>query len=122
MARHNIFGHKGEELAFETLLKQGYTIRERNWRFGKNEIDIIAEKDNRIIIVEVKTRNNEIDDISKVITPKKVSHLIEGARAYLSYCKLDKELQFDIILLTGTEDNLQIEHIPDAIMPPLKTY
>lgn len=49
MAKHNIFGQKGENAAFEALLAKGYLIRDRNWRSGKNEIDIVAEKDNRII-------------------------------------------------------------------------
>ena len=46
MAKHNIFGQKGENAAFEALLAKGYLIRDRNWRSGKNEIDVVAEKDN----------------------------------------------------------------------------
>ena len=50
MAKHNIFGQKGENAAFEALLAKGYLIRDRNWRSGKNEIDIVAEKDNVLLI------------------------------------------------------------------------
>ena len=64
MAKHNIFGQKGENAAFEALLAKGYLIRDRNWRSGKNEIDIVAEKDNRIIVVEVKSRSHPIYDAS----------------------------------------------------------
>ena len=72
---HLLFGRQGEQLAFETLLKQGYIIRERNWRSGHHEIDIVAEKDSRIIIVEVKARKEPIEDISEVIDRKKIKKL-----------------------------------------------
>lgn len=123
MATHNIFGQKGEAVAFETLLKKGYLIRERNWRCGRNEIDIVAEKDGRIIIVEVKTRSHEITDIAQIIDKKKINRLISAGNAYLQFFKLSHELQFDVLLLTGPdEENLSVEHIEDAFMAPLKTY
>lgn len=123
MAEHNIFGKKGENAAYEALLAKGYVIRDRNWRCGRNEVDIIAEKDNRIIIVEVKTRSYPIDDISQVITRDKIRHLIAAGNAYIKMFNLPHELQFDVILITGPDaDNFTIEHIPDAFMAPLRTY
>ena len=120
MAEHNEFGKKGEEAAFETLLKQGYIIREQNWRCGKAEIDIVAEKDNRIIIVEVKTRSVEIVDLSEVIDKKKIGNLIKAGSAYINLFYFPLVLLFDFILLTATPDNIHIEHYIDAIMPQLK--
>lgn len=123
MARHNTFGKNGETVACELLISKGYIIRERNWRCGKNEIDIVAEKGDRLIIVEVKTRSHEIPDISQIITRKKISHLIAAGNAYQNMFKLPLKLQFDIVLLTGPDENsLSAEHIEDAFMPPLKTY
>ncbi len=123
MAEHNIFGKKGEKAAYEALLAKGYLIRDRNWRCGRNEVDIIAEKDNRIIIVEVKTRSYPIDDISQVITRDKIRHLIAAGNAYIKMFSLPHELQFDVILITGSDtDNFTIEHIPDAFIAPLRTY
>ena len=113
MAKHNIFGQKGENAAFEALLAKGYLIRDRNWRSGKNEIDIVAEKDNRIIVVEVKSRSHPIYDISQVITRDKIRHMFN----------LPHELQFDVILMVGQDpDNFTVEHITDAFMAPLRTY
>ena len=110
MAKHNIFGQKGENAAFEALLAKGYLIRDRNWRSGKNEIDIVAEKDNRIIVVEVITRD-------------KIRHLINAGNAYVKMFNLPHELQFDVILMVGQDpDNFTVEHIPDAFMAPLRTY
>lgn len=58
MAEHNDLGRLGEEVALKHLREKGFTIRNTNWRFGKDEIDIIAEKDEYLVIVEVKTRRS----------------------------------------------------------------
>ena len=42
MAQHNDTGQWGEDLAVQHLKSKGYTIRDRNWRSGHREIDIIA--------------------------------------------------------------------------------
>lgn len=123
MARHNIFGAQGEQAACDFLLKKGYIIRDRNWRCGKHELDIVAEKGMRIIIVEVKTRSSELFDLSKLIDRRKMMHLINGGKAYISAHKLSHELQFDIMTLVGSdEDHFEIEHLEDVFMPPMKTY
>ncbi|UKI25034.1 MAG: YraN family protein [Bacteroidales bacterium] len=88
-----------------------------------NEIDIVAEKDNRIIVVEVKSRSHPIYDISQVITRDKIRHLINAGNAYVKMFNLPHELQFDVILMVGQDpDNFTVEHIPDAFMAPLRTY
>ncbi len=65
MAFHNDLGKKGERIAVDYLIKNGYKILERNWRYLKAEIDIIAKKDNTLAIVEVKTRSKQ----GLVLTP-----------------------------------------------------
>ena len=90
---------------------------------AENEIDIVAEKDNRIIVVEVKSRSHPIYDISQVITRDKIRHLINAGNAYVKMFNLPHELQFDVILMVGQDpDNFTVEHIPDAFMAPLRTY
>lgn len=124
MARHNLLGKIGEDLAAEYLIKNGYIVRERNWRINKLEVDIIAEKNNRIIIIEVKTRAldtivNPLDSI----TPAKIRHMVNVANAYMRFNQLLHEVQFDIITVVGDNpQNAQIEHIEDAFRPPLRTY
>lgn len=58
MAEHNELGKLGEELAVEYLQNNDYTILETNWVFQKAEIDILAQKDNILAVVEVKTRSS----------------------------------------------------------------
>lgn len=122
MALHNEFGKAGENAAKETLIKYGYTIRETNWKCGKLEIDIVAEKDGRIIIVEVKTRSSDYVAPVNAIDKRKISHLVKAANAYIKHYDLPHEVQFDIITLVGKPEDFTIEHIADAFMPPLKTY
>ena len=58
MAQHNDFGQICEDRAAAYLMARGYVIRNRNWRLGHKEIDIIAENDATLIFVEVKARTN----------------------------------------------------------------
>ncbi len=59
MAEHNLIGEKGEELATEFLVKKGYEVLTRNWRFQRAELDIVAQTKSELIVVEVKTRTSE---------------------------------------------------------------
>jgi putative endonuclease len=58
MAEHNELGKLGEELAVDFLEKNGYEILETNWTFQKAEVDIIAQKDTILAVIEVKTRSS----------------------------------------------------------------
>lgn len=124
MAWHNELGKIGERLACEHLIKQGYIVRETNWRLGRLEIDIVAEKDCRLVVVEVKTRTNkEYADPSETITSEKIRYMIRAARAYMGLNPHFNEVQFDIITVIGDgTGEMEIDHLPDAFTPPLRTY
>ena len=55
MAEHNDIGKKGEDLTVSFLMKQGFSILERNFHVREGELDIVAEKDKTLHCVEVKT-------------------------------------------------------------------
>ncbi|AZA55708.1 MULTISPECIES: YraN family protein [Chryseobacterium] len=116
MAQHNDFGKKAEDLAADFLLKNGYKILIRNFRYQKAEIDIIAEKDNLIIICEVKARSTDVFNLpQESVNKKKIKLLVSAADYYLQEFKVLKEVRFDIIsLLPDEKQNLVIEHIQDA--------
>jgi putative endonuclease len=59
MAAHNELGKKGEQLAIDFLIKNEYKILEKNYRYLKAEVDIIAQKENTLVVVEVKTRSTD---------------------------------------------------------------
>ncbi|MDE6487269.1 MAG: YraN family protein [Muribaculaceae bacterium] len=122
MARHNDTGRFGEDAAAEYLAGQGYAIVDRNWRCGRMEIDIVAQRGSRLAIVEVKTRTDTGDDPIEAVDRKKQLAMVRAGVAYLNARRLPHELQFDIIAVSGTPDNYKLEHLEDAFYPPLKTY
>ena len=115
MAKHNEFGKEGEQLAVDFLIQKGYVILNRNYRYLKSEIDIIAEKDNILAIVEVRARSNDqIIPIADTITPKKIKLLVMGADAYVTSNELDVEVRFDIITILKNKKIFKIEHLESA--------
>ncbi len=123
MISPNVWGAKAEEIAAEYLISKGYVVRERNWR-PKNshlEVDIITQRENTIVFVEVKARTNEDIDPADAIDDKKIRRLCRAANTYLSLQSHDFEYQFDIITVTGSESDYVLDHIPDAFLPPLSS-
>jgi putative endonuclease len=115
MADHNELGKQGEALAVEFLQQKGYAILETNWTFQKAEIDIIAQKENVLAIVEVKTRSSIDYGLPQdFVKPKKIQLLVKAVNEYVLVNDLEVEVRFDIIAIhkEGTEFNL--EHIEEA--------
>lgn len=115
MAAHNVLGKAGEDAAVKYLERHDYLIRHRNWRKGHLELDIVAAKDNTLVIVEVKTRSStEVQEPYEAVDGLKKHHIIRATDAYIKEYSLDCALRFDIITLVGDADHFQIEHIKDA--------
>lgn len=115
MASHNDLGKFGEELAVDFLEKNGYEILETNWVFDKAEIDIIAQKNGILAIVEVKTRSSiEFGLPQEFVKPKKIKLLLKAVDEYVVQNDLDVEVRFDIIAIHKENDNFNIEHIEEA--------
>ena len=115
MAEHNELGKLGEELAVEYLQKKGYVILETNWIFQKAEIDILAQKDNTLAVVEVKTRSSVDFGLPQdFVKPKKIQLLVKAVNAYVTENDLDLNVRFDIIAITKNSQDFVIEHLTDA--------
>lgn len=118
---HYELGQYGENLAANYLLNNGYTIIDRNFRFKKNEIDIIASKENLLIVCEVKTRvTAEIGEPYKAVNQKKQKQIITVADYYLKQKKIDLDVQFDVISIVHNSIRTKIEHIQNAFFPVLR--
>ena len=115
MAEHNDLGKLGEDLAVEFLEKNGYEILDRNWHFQKAEIDIIAQKNNTLAVVEVKTRSSlEFGLPQDFVKPKKIQLLVKAINEYVTKNDLDLSVRFDIIAIHYSKDAIDIEHIEEA--------
>lgn len=121
MAKHLDLGQRGENLALSFLKEQAYEILDTNWRYSRAEIDIVARKDEQLIIVEVKTRasyrhGHPEDDVDH----RKQQLLYDAATAYMDWIDHAGEIRFDILSVVirpnGTHD---IRHLEDAFFPGL---
>lgn len=121
MAESHDLGQKGEDLAADHLKKNGFKILSRNWKWGKHEIDIIAENKEMIVFVEVKTRTDDyqMHPVSAV-TKEKQRSIIWAADGYLQKFNINKEGRFDIITIIKTGNSFRIDHIEDAFYPTLR--
>lgn len=115
MATHNEIGILGETLAANFLADKGYTILQKNWRYKKAEVDIIAKINNILVAVEVKTRTSTyFGNPQDFVNKKKIKLLVEAINEYVISNNLDVEVRFDIIAIIKTNNNLEIEHFEDA--------
>jgi putative endonuclease len=115
MAEHNELGKLGEELAVDFLEKNGYTILETNWFFNKAEIDIIAQKENILAVVEVKTRSSiDFGLPQEFVKPKKIQLLVKAINEYVIQNDLEVEVRFDIVAIHKENTEFVIEHIEEA--------
>lgn len=120
MAEHNDLGKWGEDVALAYLLDQGYRLLDRNWHQGHRDLDLIMQQDDTLVIVEVRTRRNNLfmDPEQTVDTPKMQS-LSKAANAYIRLHRISLNIRFDIVAITGTpSSDFTINHIEDAFYPP----
>lgn len=110
------FGAFAEDLASRDYVARGYAILERNWFFGKTEIDIIAQKDDVVVIIEVKARSGNDMDALEAVTRDKRRRMIRAADAYLQKLPGNVEYRFDIVTVTGNISNHSMEVFEDAFV------
>ncbi|NJN50284.1 MAG: endonuclease [Polaribacter sp.] len=117
MAQHNDFGKKGEALAIAYLQKNGYKIIEKNYRYLKAEVDIIAQINNVLIAVEVKTRSSIFFwKSTRFCKSQKIKLMVQAMDFYVNQNQLDVEVRFDIVAVLINNQQTEIEHITDAFL------
>ena len=126
MALHNDIGKLGEDIAANVLVQKGLKIRERNWRLGHLEMDIIAEDKHTIVFAEVKTRTTLFGDKTPAayVDEAKKRHIVAAANAYVKHHRIEKAVRFDIIgilLHPETHEVLELSHYENAFLPPVRT-
>lgn len=110
-------GKDGEDFALKYLLKKKYRILTQRYRFMRGELDIIAEKNNEIIFIEVKTRRNlKFGSPEEAVTATKQKQIRRIAQGYLTQHNiLDTACRFDVIsVLIYKNGKFRLEHIKNA--------
>ncbi len=120
-------GDLGERAARRYLRRHGYRILHKNWRYGRDELDIIAKGRGALIFAEVKTRSYTREELvfapppGHAVDAHKQQHTRAAARAYLRAYPTHLSPRMDVIevFLEKTDDGkkpriLFINHIPGA--------
>jgi putative endonuclease len=114
MAAHNDFGREAEQLATDLLVRTGWTILQRNWRFRHKEIDIIARRAATVAFVEVRARRStRFGHPLETIGWRKRRDLEAAARAWIAdHGRSGDVYRFDAIVFATTGGAPQ--HAEDA--------
>lgn len=118
MATHNELGKSGEKEACAFLLEKGYEILATNWKNNKAEADIIAKKNDLLLLVEVKTRSTDyFGTPEEAVGKHKQRMMVKAAEAYLEEKNLNYEVRYDIISIILNNNTKKIVHIEEAFYP-----
>ena len=104
-------GTIAERKAESFLTDKGYSVVVRNYRFRKSEIDLIVQKDNWLVFVEVRMRSSvTFGHPEQTISSAKRKKVMEGAAQYLEDSNWKGNVRYDVIAITRDE----VEHFEDA--------
>ena len=113
-------GDYGERKAARYLMRRGYWIKERNYRSGKYEIDLIAISLRSILFVEVKTRSYNRENATGVppshaVDADKIRFTRAAAKNYLRNHPTAKMPRMDVIEVWLANGKVyKIQHLPGA--------
>jgi len=108
-------GDLGEEKAAAYLMEKGYQIEARNYRFKRNEVDIIARKNELLVFVEVKTKSySTYGHPEEQVDEKKAARIIEAADQYVYEVNWLQNIRFDVISIIKKHNDCIITHFEDA--------
>lgn len=105
-------GRWGEDIAARVLQNHGYAILAQNKHIGHAEIDILAQINEELVFVEVKTRSNaESGFPEEAVDARKLTHLIEAAQRYILEENSSQSWRIDVIAITGNPNTNEAPEI-----------
>lgn len=110
---HKAKGNEGEDMACQYLESEGYEILERNYRAGRSEIDIIALRENSLLVfVEVKVRTgDQFGEPETFVSENQIEKIRSAAEEYIHGINWQKDIRFDILSIDA---NHKIRYFQDA--------
>jgi putative endonuclease len=109
-------GDRGEQLAAEFLGEAGLRILERNYRFARAEVDIVAEEGEELVFVEVKARESlRFGEPEESVGGAKEQRLRRAAEGYcIERGMTDRFYRFDIVAIRFEKGNVILKHLRNA--------
>ena len=113
-------GQRWEALAARHLRREGYTLRERNFRARAGEIDLIAEEEGVLCFIEVKGRRGTgFGSPAEAVTLEKQRRIARAAEQYLSVKRLGSPpCRFDVVAILESESGTEVTILRDAFEQP----
>ncbi len=110
-------GRQGERLSCQYLIKKGYTLLDTNFKCKLGEIDIIAQKDRKLVFIEVKTRSSlDFGEPIDFILKRQLNHLIKAISYYIKIKSLEGwEIQLDAIEILFMDEKWYIRHTENIL-------
>lgn len=109
-------GRKGEAVAALSYQKKGYQLLDHNYRTRMGEIDLILEKEDLLVFVEVKTRTDlSFARPAEAVDRHKQRRLILAAQQYLQrHPGAERQIRFDVAEVVPLGDRWTVHCIPNA--------
>lgn len=118
MTKAHDLGKKAEKLAASYLQKSGYVLLAKNYRYLKGEVDLIVQKGDTLVAVEVKARTiGFILAPDQAVSSKKIKLVVAAVDHFVQSRELDVEVRFDLITYVFEADRWEQNHIEDAFYP-----
>ena len=116
MPSRKVLGAKGERMAAEFLRRRGFEIIERNFRFNRGEIDLIARKGKLIVFCEVKTRRSStFGSGEEAVDERKQDQIRKVAEGYIAERDIEgSDFRFDVLVIEMHGKSTRIRSIENA--------
>jgi putative endonuclease len=113
-------GISGEQAVEKWLARNGFMILARNYQIRYGEVDLIAQKDEVVAFIEVKTRKTEYFPTSLVVNKAKQAKIIKAAKHFVLQNQIrDKVLRFDVATVHLKQNGQhEVNYIPNAFVRP----
>ena len=112
------FGREAEKRVADYYSSLCFHILHKNYRYRKAEVDLIVQKEDLLVAVEVKARSSTyFGDPKSFVSKKKIQLLVMAIDAFIQQRDLAVEVRFDIISYTLERGEWRLEHLADAFYP-----
>lgn len=112
-ARNHHSGCAAEAQVERLYARSGHVVRDRRWRGGTGEIDLVVEKGGEIVFVEVKASRTHAR-AAEALSSRQILRLLQSAEAYIARLPtgLSTPMRYDVALVDGSG---RIDVIPNAL-------
>ena len=109
-------GRAAEDLATEHFRRAGYAIVARNLRSRFGEIDLIVERRDALVFVEVRSRSrSDYGTGLETVDRRKQARIVRSAAAFLARHRLeDRAVRFDVVGVEWQDGGPVLEHVENA--------